>query len=82
MKARKLADTIEKNKEFDVSLSHVSSIEIKQPGKMSSGHLVVKTKEGEFKVKISGTWGTGSGDVLTILSTSLREVAGNKVTNS
>jgi hypothetical protein len=80
--AKKLAYTIEKKKEFDVRLSEVSSIEIKEPGKLSAGHLLVKTNQGEFKVNITGTWGTGSEDVLSILSRSLNEVAADKLTDT
>ena len=77
--ALKIAGELEKKKEFEVSREQVIGIEIKKPGRLAPGHLVFKTSNGEFKVKVSGTFMTATGDILSVLGQKLEEFAPGKV---
>ena len=77
--ALKIAGELEKKKEFEVSREQVSEIEIKKPGRLTPGHLLFKTTKGEFKIKVSGTFMTTTGDILSVLGQKLEEFAPGKV---
>ena len=77
--AYKIAGELDKKKEFEVSREQVSGIEIKKPGRLTPGHLLFKTTKGEFKIKVSGTFMTATGDILSVLGKKLEEFAPGRV---
>ena len=60
-------------------IEKVIGIEIKKPGRLTPGHLLFKTTMGEFKIKVSGTFMTTTGDILSVLGQKLEGFAPGKV---
>lgn len=77
--AQKVAAEIEKDKQFELTGDQILSVEIKDPGRFTGGHIAFKTPQEEIKISVSGTFGTGSGNILDVLTKLFNDVAPGKV---
>ena len=77
--AAKLVADLMKDREFQVGWTELSGIEIKEPGRLKPGHMVFRTPREEHKVTVSGTFGTGSKEVLDTAAATLEGFAPGKL---
>lgn len=68
-----------KDKDFEVATSDLQSIEIKEPGRFKPGNVLLKTSQGEIKISVSGSLGTGSKNILELLTKMFEQFAPGKL---
>lgn len=78
-RAMKVLEGLEKGIRFELTRDQIVGIEFAEPGRFGPGRITFRTIRGEQTVKITGSFGTGSGAILRVLLSTFESFAPGKV---